>query len=132
MKKILVAAVLVFAVLSFTPAHTGSNAAALNHYGNSTMATLPQQCSTLTFITESLPDFHVGMFTNFKIQVIGGTPPYVFQITGGALPPLLFLTPNGRIIGFPLVVTDTTIFVKVTDSAGCMLTQAFAVRVVSP
>ena len=93
---------------------------------------MPQQCSTLTFITESLPDFHVGQFTNFKIQVIGGTPPYTFQLTGGSLPPLLFLTPTGRIIGLPLVVTDTTIFVKVTDSMGCNLTQAFALRVVSP
>jgi hypothetical protein len=132
MKKVAVATVLVFAVLSFTSGHARGNPAALNHYGNSTMATLPQQCSTLTFLTESLPDFHLGRFTNFQIQAIGGTPPYTFVITGGALPPLLFLTPNGRIIGLPLVVTDTTIFVKLTDSAGCMLTQAFAVRVVSP
>ncbi len=131
MKKILVAAVMVFALLSFAPGHTGGNGTG-DYYGSYKAAAMPQSCSTLTFLTESLPDFHLGQFTNFKIQAIGGTPPYTFQITSGSLPPFLFLLPNGRIIGLPIVVADTTIFVKLTDSMGCTLTQAFAVRVVSP
>ncbi len=131
MKKILVAVVMVFALLSFTPGYAGGSGTS-NHYGSYKAAALPQSCSTLTFLTESLPDFHLGQFANFKIQAIGGTPPYNFQITSGSLPPFLFLLPNGRIIGLPIVVADTTIFVKLTDSMGCTLTQAFAVRVVSP
>lgn len=131
MKKILLAAVIVLAMTSFAPGYTGGNSAS-NPSGSYKPAALPQSCSTLTFLTESLPDFHLGQFANFKIQAIGGTPPYTFQITSGALPPFLFLLPNGRIIGLPIVVADTTIFVKLTDSMGCTLTQAFAVRVVSP
>lgn len=130
MKKILFAAVIVFAVLSFAPVQAGSNAV-VNHYGSYQPAPLAP-CNTLTFLTESLPNFYVGQFANVKIQAIGGTPPYTFQITSGSLPPFLFMLPNGRIIGLPIVVADTTIFVRVTDSMGCNLTQAFAVRVDQP
>lgn len=88
--------------------------------------------SALTFITESLPDFHVGVAANFQIQASGGKPPYSFKITQGKLPPLLTLSKTGKITGRPRRIADTTIFVKLTDSALASLTQAFAVRVVTP
>lgn len=88
--------------------------------------------STLTFITESLPDFHVGMPANFQIQASGGTPPYIFQITQGTLPKSLSMDKKGKISGIPRRVADTTVFVKLTDKARASLTQAFAVRVVRP
>jgi hypothetical protein len=91
---------------------------------------MPQ--STLTFITESLPDFHVGVPANVQIEVSGGTPPYIFQITQGTLPKTLTLNKKGKISGTPRRVADTTVFVKVTDKVGASLTQAFAVRVVKP
>lgn len=92
---------------------------------------MPPQ-STLTFITESLPDFPVGVPANFQIQAVGGKPPYSFVITQGKLPPLLKLSKTGKISGVPRRPADTTIFVKLTDSARASLTQAFAVRVVVP
>ena len=87
-------------------------------------------CSTLTFITESLPDFQLNQLAQFQIQAAGGTPPYRFQIVDGALPAGLHLNPSGEITGKPTAVTDTTAPVQLTDSAGCTLTQTFAVRVV--
>ncbi len=91
---------------------------------------MPQ--STLTFITESLPDFHRGVPANYQIEVSGGTPPYRFEITQGTLPRSLTLGIKGKISGVPRRVADTTVFVKVTDKVHASLTQAFAVRVSAP
>lgn len=88
---------------------------------------MPQ--STLTFITESLPDFHVGVPANFQIEASGGTPPYSFAITQGTLPKGLTLSTTGKISGTARRVADTTVFVKLKDKARASLTQAFAVRV---
>lgn len=88
--------------------------------------------STLTFITESLPDFHVGVPASFHFEVSGGTPPYSFEITQGTLPRGLTFGPRGRISGTARREADTTVFFKVKDHAGASLTQAFPVRVVTP
>lgn len=91
---------------------------------------MPQ--STLTFITESLPDFHVGVPANFQIEASGGTPPYSFGITQGMLPTGLSLSKTGKISGLARRVADTTVFVKLTDKVRASVTQAFAVRVEKP
>jgi len=88
--------------------------------------------STLTFVTESLPDFHRGVAANFQIEASGGTPPYKFEITQGTLPKALTLSLKGKISGVPRRVADTTVFVKLTDKVHATLTQAFAVRVSAP
>jgi hypothetical protein len=87
-------------------------------------------CSTLTFLTESLPDFPVGQPVHADLQVIGGTAPYSFAVSEGTLPAGLHLTPNGQLRGVPTEVTDTTVFFTVTDANGCTLTMAYPVRVV--
>jgi hypothetical protein len=86
--------------------------------------------STLTFITESLPDFTQNTPAGFQIEAVGGTPPYNFQITQGALPPGLSLSQPGVITGTPTQVADTTAFVRLSDAANVSVTQAFAARVV--
>lgn len=88
--------------------------------------------STLTFITESIPDFTVGVAKQVDLEVSGGTPPYLFEITQGTLPRGLTLSKKGRISGVARRPADTTVFIKVTDHAHASLTQAFAVRVVAP
>ena len=44
-------------------------------------------CSTLTFLTESLPDFTLGQPVHFDLEASGGTLGYTFAVTGDALPP---------------------------------------------
>ena len=88
--------------------------------------------SNLTFITESLPGFQVGVPANFQIEASGGTPPYSFQITQEMLPQSLRLNKTGKITGVPKGAGDTTVFVKLTDKAGSTLTQAFDVEVSEP
>ena len=93
-------------------------------------ATAYATCQYLTFITESLPAFYVGVPASFQIEVWGGTTPYTFQITSGSLPPGLSMSSGGVISGTPTTAGyDWTIFVKVTDANGCHLTQAYMVGV---
>jgi hypothetical protein len=85
-------------------------------------------CQYLTFITEGIPDFTVNTPGSFPIEVWGGTAPYTFTLTSGSLPPGLSLSSSGVISGTATAEADTTAFVKVTDSLGCHLTCAYAVR----
>jgi hypothetical protein len=85
--------------------------------------------STLTFITESIPQFTVGQYQEFALQAVGGTPPYTFEITQGTLPQGLNFDNDGTISGTAEVAGTFTPFFKLTDSAGDHLTQAMEVRV---
>jgi len=85
--------------------------------------------TTLTFITESIPQFTVGVFQEFALQASGGTPPYVFAITQGTLPQGLNLDGDGTIAGIAEEPGTFTPFFKLTDSAGDNLTQAMEVQV---
>jgi len=87
------------------------------------------QCETLTILTESVPDFHLNQPSHFQFEVIGGTPPYTFSIYDGTLPDGLKLLSNGKIVGKPTQLADTTVFFQLTDGAGCGFVQAYAIRV---
>lgn len=87
-----------------------------------------QSTCTLTYLTESLPGFVVGQPANFQLEACCGTEPYHFTIVGGTLPAGLHMNPNGKITGVPREEADVTVFVQLSDAAGCTLTQAFAVR----
>jgi hypothetical protein len=86
----------------------------------------------LTFISESIPDFTVGVAGHFDFVVSGGTPPYSFNITQGTLPRGLTLSKTGKLSGTARRPADTTVFIKVTDHVHANLTQAFPVRVTVP
>jgi large repetitive protein len=88
--------------------------------------------ASLTFVTESISDFTVGVAQQFDFVVSGGTPPYSFTITQGTLPRGLTLSKAGRLSGTARRPADTTVFIKVTDHAHASLTQAFALRVTTP
>jgi Putative Ig domain len=91
--------------------------------------TMTQNQYALTFVTESLPAFEVGEEYAEWLQVSGGTPPYSFEVAQGNLPPGIEVTPMGTVNGVPSAAGDTTFWVKVTDSSGATLTQAFDAQV---
>ena len=87
----------------------------------------------LEFLTESLPTFVVGAQSSFQLQATGGTEPYTFKITSGALPASLTLSPGGIISGVVRkAVDDTTVSCTLTDAKGAKVTQAFNVQVAAP
>jgi hypothetical protein len=89
--------------------------------------------STLTFITESLPQFYVGVPVNFTVQAVGGVPPYTFQVTEGSLSPLA-LSPDGVITGTPSNPSNTTVIISLYDAVQPpdTVNQAFDVEVAEP
>ena len=95
----------------------------------STVAPAFADCSTLTNISEFVPQLFVGQPVHFNFEFIGGTEPYRFEIVSGTLPAGLHLTPSGGLRGKPTQPADETVFVQVTDAAGCQLTVAYPVRV---
>jgi hypothetical protein len=87
-----------------------------------------QSTCTLTFLTESLPDFPFGQPANFTIEGVSGTEPYTFTIVQGTLPAGLHLNKHGKITGVPTEGADTIVIVNLSDAAGCQINQAFPVR----
>lgn len=123
MRKILFVAVIVLALTSLGLSQK------VNGGLTAIKASAPQSQCLLTYITESISEFPVNQPAQFQLEACCGTPPYRYELVDGALPAGLHLNQNGKITGKPTQITDTTIFVKLTDSAGCALTQAFVVRV---
>jgi hypothetical protein len=87
--------------------------------------------STLTFMTEDLPQFIVGEEYDQIIQVGGGFAPVTFAIESGEFPDGIQLSTNGVVAGTPTEDTgDTTVFITATDGMGANVTQAFDCEVV--
>ena len=88
------------------------------------------QCTTntLTFQTEAVPAMFVGQPVHFQFVAVGGTPPYNFEVIDEfePLPEGLHLTNKGKLGGVPQQETiGTTVGIRLTDSEGCVLNQAF-------
>ena len=86
------------------------------------------QC-TLTTETESVGPFFVNVNTNIQIVAVSGTPPYKFESIGDPLPDNLHLTPSGRILGKPEAETVSTVLIRITDAADCVLNIAYNIEV---
>ena len=91
------------------------------------------QCenSTLTFQTESLILFRVHEHFDLQLEAVGGVLPYTFEVSPlfDPLPAGFKLTADGRLKGNPREAGFPIIGIKLTDSAGCTITQAFQVEI---
>lgn len=87
--------------------------------------------STLAITTTSLPGATPSTAYSQTLAATGGTAPYTWSVSAGALPSWAALTTSGVISGTPTSSeTGTTDFtVKVTDADGNTATQALAVTV---
>lgn len=72
------------------------------------------------------PNGEVSRPYNYTLQPSGGTPPYRWAITAGALPAGLSLnTTNGVISGTPTTVGSPSVTIRITDHAGATATRTF-------
>lgn len=67
-------------------------------------------------LTNSLPNATVGVAYSATLQAQGGTPPIVWSVIAGSLPPGLSLDgPSGNITGTPTVAGTSTFTVLALD-----------------
>ena len=87
--------------------------------------------STLTFVTESLPEFIVGEVYDQTLETDGGYGTVTFARESGEFPDGIELSSDGVISGTPTDDSgDTTVFITATDENGANQTQAFDCQVV--
>ncbi|MBI5281298.1 MAG: putative Ig domain-containing protein [Candidatus Solibacter usitatus] len=77
----------------------------------------------------SLADAYLTENYGQKLLAVGGTPPYSFNVTGGALPPGLALDPAGAIAGVPGTAGSYAFTIQVSDSGKKQLSRAYTINV---
>ena len=80
----------------------------------------------LAITTATLPGGKAGTTYNQTLAASGGTPPYTFAVTTGALPPGLTLT-GAVISGTPTTPGTYSFTIEVTDSNAATATQQFTI-----
>ncbi len=121
-------------VISGTPSGSGASAFILRVTDSSGASTFRAFTinvgQTLSIDTASdLPPASVGVQYAQSLAASGGSAPYQWTVTGGALPPGLTLSPQGLVSGIPSASGTYSFQVQVTDQAGATAAKAFGLIV---
>lgn len=122
-------------VLSGTPAATGSYTFQVTVTDATSASTVKQfsilVSNDLTLLSpRTLPMAYAAQLYSYTFQAGGGTAPYTWAVTGGALPSGVQLAAQtGVLSGTPLTAGAYLFTVRVTDSAGTSRTDSFTLLV---
>ncbi|MFE8646672.1 beta strand repeat-containing protein [Sphingomonas sp. NCPPB 2930] len=125
-------------VLSGTPAASGTfnfsaTATDANGFSASRAYTFSVSAPVLTIAPSTLSAGTVGLSYRQTIVAAGGTAPYSYAVSAGALPPGLSLaSATGALTGVPTTVGSFDFTVAVTDALGFPATRAFTIAVAAP
>ncbi|MCB0183003.1 MAG: putative Ig domain-containing protein, partial [Caldilineaceae bacterium] len=101
--------------------------------GSTTLAVTAAPCPAITVSPASLPNGTVGTPYSSSVSASGGTAPYTFAVTSGALPAGLSLNGStGAITGTPTSTTAANFTISVTDDNGCPGSASFTVTPACP
>ena len=90
-------------------------------------------CPFITVNPATLPAAVVGTFYSQTITATGGTPPYIFTVSGGALPPGLTLnSTTGVISGTPTTAGQFNFTITATDANGCPGSRTYSIGIPVP
>ena len=113
---------------SFTVQATDSVSAT----GSTTLTVTIVAAPTALAITTASPllSGYVSGAYSQTFRATGGTPPYAWSVTAGALPGGLTLSGGGTLAGQPSAAGNSNFTVKVVDSNSTAVTGAFAITVI--
>jgi hypothetical protein len=102
--------------------------------GVASACTTGNGCPTITIAPPTVPGGgSIGTpYPGTTLTASGGTEPYAFSISAGALPTGLALSSTGVISGIPAAGGTFMFTVKATDTNGCMGTQSYTITVTCP
>ncbi len=87
-------------------------------------------CPDISLAPTTLPQMLLGAPFSQLLVASGGTPPYTYAVSAGALPPGLQLdTQTGLLSGTPSSLGDYNFRITAIDSLGCRVDRAYASRV---
>jgi len=89
-------------------------------------------CPIITVNPATLPNGTVGTPFNQTVSASGGTGPYTFAVSSGALPAGLILNAaTGAITGTPTTAGTFTVSITATDANGCAGTRLYTMIIAS-
>jgi hypothetical protein len=94
--------------------------------------TPPPTCPAITLNPPALPNGTVGVVYSQQITGTGGTAPYTFAVTSGALPAGLSMPFGGLVSGTPTTAATSNFTVRGTDALGCTAVVTYATAITTP
>jgi PKD repeat protein len=89
-------------------------------------------CSTITVAPATLPGGVAGTAYSQTLTASGGTAPYSFAVTTGAIPPGTTLSSAGALTGTPTAAGTFNFTVTATDANACTGSQSYSITVTCP
>jgi hypothetical protein len=89
-------------------------------------------CSVILVNPTTLPPGQVAVSYSQIITASGGSAPYTYNVSSGALPPgLLLHSGTGVLDGVPLLPGVFTFRIQATDNLGCMGSRSYTVTIIA-
>ena len=117
----------VFTFVIIATDSTGGLSASIRHRYTMSIA-----APSIAIDPATLPKAIAGLDYAQTLTAQGGTAPYMFSISAGALPPGLTLTAAGVLSGTPTEVGSSSVTVTATDALGFTAARAYTITVTVP
>ncbi|SDG49301.1 putative Ig domain-containing protein [Dyella sp. 333MFSha] len=117
---------------SFTVSSTDSSTGSGAPFSTTRTYAVTVSAPTITVAPATLPNPTVGVAYSQTISASGGTAPYTFAITAGALPAGMTLAGGGALSGTPTAAGTFNFTVTATDNGGFTGSNAYTITVAAP
>lgn len=86
-------------------------------------------CPVISLLPNALPDGTEGNPYDQTVTAAGGSAPYSFVVSNGALPAGLLMDSNGHITGTPSAGGTSNFDITATDNHGCAATRSYSITI---